>query len=128
MLRYTLSLVCILSCFVGSVLGDEKASPKMEWISLSQDFSEFRQPVDAWKIVGDAHLNKKDAKRLDSEPGKIAFFNGNNQQKASNLVTKRKRGDIEVFLEFMIPKDSNFGVKLLGDYEIRSMTARNRTN
>lgn len=36
-----------------------------------------------------------------------------------NLVTKEKFGDVEVELEFLIPKGSNSGVKLNGQYEIQ---------
>ena len=38
---------------------------------------------------------------------------------ASNLVTKRKFGDVELYLEFLIPAKSNSGVYLHGLYEVQ---------
>lgn len=39
--------------------------------------------------------------------------------KTKNIVTEEKFGDIELYLEFMIPKGSNSGVYLHGLYEIQ---------
>lgn len=39
--------------------------------------------------------------------------------KTQNLVTEEKFGDVELYLEFMIPKGSNSGVYLQGLYEVQ---------
>jgi hypothetical protein len=39
--------------------------------------------------------------------------------KTANLVTDRKFGDIELYIEFMVPKGSNSGVYLHGLYEVQ---------
>ncbi len=41
------------------------------------------------------------------------------QGKANNLVTADKFGDVELYLEFMVPKGSNSGVYLHGLYEVQ---------
>jgi hypothetical protein len=41
------------------------------------------------------------------------------QGRTANLVTDEKFGDVELYLEFMIPKGSNSGVYLHGLYEIQ---------
>jgi hypothetical protein len=41
------------------------------------------------------------------------------QGKAKNLVTADKFGDVELYLEFLIPKESNSGVYLQGLYEVQ---------
>ena len=39
--------------------------------------------------------------------------------KTANLITDRKFGDLELYLEFMVPKGSNSGVYLQGLYEVQ---------
>ena len=39
--------------------------------------------------------------------------------KANNLVTTEKFGDVELYLEFLIPQGSNSGVYLQGLYEVQ---------
>jgi hypothetical protein len=57
--------------------------------------------------------------RLRGIPAPAAtILNGQNGRTA-NLVTEEKFGDIELYLEFMIPKGSNSGVYLHGLYEIQ---------
>jgi hypothetical protein len=57
--------------------------------------------------------------RLDAvaKPGPI-ILNGPDG-KTTNLATKARFGDMELYLEFMIPKGSNSGVYLHGLYEIQ---------
>jgi hypothetical protein len=43
----------------------------------------------------------------------------NGSGRASNLVTDKKHGDIELYLEFMLAKGSNSGVYLQGLYEVQ---------
>jgi hypothetical protein len=45
------------------------------------------------------------------------ILNGNGR--TANLVTEEKFGDVELYLEFLIPKGSNSGVYLHGLYEIQ---------
>jgi hypothetical protein len=57
--------------------------------------------------------------RLRGIPAPAAtILNGQNGRTA-NLVTEEKFGDVELYLEFMIPKGSNSGVYLHGLYEIQ---------
>src|SRR5207302_1282285 len=55
---------------------------------------------------------------LSYQPGSGVLVNGPSGR-TGNIVTKQKFGDIEVHLEFMIPKGSNSGVKFEGLYEIQ---------
>jgi hypothetical protein len=93
------------------------ASPAT-WVSLSSSssFSAWREDHHGWKIVGDVKLNSDDASRFDEKPGKgVLVSNGD----ASNLESREDYQDVDVRLEFMIPKQSNAGVKLAGRYEIQ---------
>lgn len=58
--------------------------------------------------------------RLTAVPGRVpggTMLNGNGR--TVNLVTEEKFGDMELYLEFMIPKGSNSGVYLHGLYEVQ---------
>ena len=54
---------------------------------------------------------------VDRGPGD-RILNGPNGRTV-NLVTDKKFGDVELYLEFMIPKGSNSGVYLHGLYEVQ---------
>ncbi|MDZ7638002.1 MAG: DUF1080 domain-containing protein [Bryobacterales bacterium] len=61
----------------------------------------------------------KDAKKLFAEPAAGARMVNGPNGKTVNLATNMKHGDIELYLEFMVPKGSNSGVYLQGLYEIQ---------
>jgi hypothetical protein len=115
------SLVCV-SVFAVSAAAfpagaaEDGASPA--WIELPAD------PADAawadgskrgWSVEADVHLNAERNRRLEGEPGEGALLSRGD----SNLYTRESFGDAEVRLEFMVPRESNSGVKLNGHYEIQ---------
>lgn len=81
--------------------------------------------LDGWKahhpgkgkwVVGSATLDEKNpAKLVVSETGSELI----NAQPGSDLLTEAKYGDCTVELEFMIPKGSNSGVYMMGEYEVQ---------
>lgn len=89
-----------------------------EWIDLSKDLGMFRQPTGEWYVAGDARVATGDDCRLTGSPGRGVLVNGKDG-KTDNLTTRKEWGDIEVQLEFLIPRGSNSGVKLQGVYEIQ---------
>jgi 3-keto-disaccharide hydrolase len=81
--------------------------------------------IDNWKakhpdkgkwLVGKAGVDEK-------SPNKLADLGGGsdliNLQPGSDLFTEQKYGDCTVELEFLIPKGSNSGVYLMGEYEVQ---------
>ena len=63
-------------------------------------------------------MDPKNPKRLTDKPGEGVLVNLP-RGRAEDLFTKEKYQDVEVHVEFMIPKGSNSGVKLMGLYEIQ---------
>lgn len=61
----------------------------------------------------------KDPKALGARPGAGDRILNGPTGKTVNLVTDMKHGDIELYVEFMVPKGSNSGVYLHGLYEIQ---------
>ena len=51
-------------------------------------------------------------------PGRGAIVNGD-AGRTSDLLTRREFGDVELHVEFLVPKGSNSGVYLMGRYEIQ---------
>ena len=87
------------------------------WVDLSR-LDSWRGPTTNWEVVGGTALDAKNDKKLTPEPGTGVVYNGPTGR-AVNLVSNRSFGDVEVHVEFMVPKGSNSGVKLEEVYEIQ---------
>jgi hypothetical protein len=109
------SAVVISSSISAGLLWAE--SPAV-WTSLSakSSFTAWRDDHPGWKIIGDVALDSANPKRFSEKPGIGVFVSNGN---AANLESRDEYQDVDVRLEFMIPKQSNAGVKLLGRYEIQ---------
>jgi hypothetical protein len=92
-----------------------------KWLDLTPargPFQAWKGPLGDWVEAESTGLDPKNPKRLNFKPGSGIIVNGA-KGRTRNLVSKRTFGDIEVHLEFLIPKGSNSGVKLEGLYEIQ---------
>ena len=67
-------------------------------------------------VVGTAAVDSADARKLVSNEGGSDVIN---LQPASDLISEEKFADCTVELEFLIPKGSNSGVYLMGEYEVQ---------
>jgi hypothetical protein len=91
------------------------------WIDLSSNAQarEAWQKLDKdWRVAGSVALDPKNPRKLVSEPGDGILVN-NVKGRAHDLLTKQKFDDAEVHVEFLIPRGSNSGVKMMGLYEIQ---------
>lgn len=79
----------------------------------------FDKPGDNWKLVGRAHSDRLVRHDLQVEPGHGVLVNLPSSQAQDNLFTSWTHGDMELELEFMMPKGSNSGIYLQGRYEIQ---------
>lgn len=61
----------------------------------------------------------QDPKKLSGAPAAGSRILNGPKGHTANLVTDMKHGDIELYVEFMVPKGSNSGVYLQGLYEIQ---------
>jgi hypothetical protein len=69
-------------------------------------------------VAGDATVDPRNPRRLVAQPGSETIVNGP-MGRTKDIVTREKFGDIEVHLEFVVPRGSNSGIKLEGLYEIQ---------
>jgi hypothetical protein len=100
-----------------------QATPQtVDWtILLGEDaksLEAWKNPSKDWIVAGDVMLDPENPKRLSTKPGTGVFVNGP-KGRLPDLLTKENYGDIEVHLEFNIPKGSNSGIKFCGLYEIQ---------
>ena len=111
-MRRMIALVVALGM---SAVGDEPA-----WTPLSGDvgLSAFRPPTAAWFDAGGASVDPNNPKRLVGTEGRGTLVNGPTGR-TTNIATKESFGDVEFRGEFLVPKGSNAGVKLMGLYEIQ---------
>jgi len=100
--------------FVPSARADDE-----DWRNLFADgLSAFKTPHGDWMGVESVKLDAKNPRKLIAQEGKGIYYNGP-KGRTNDLYTKEKFGDLEVQLEFLIPKTSNSGIKLHGHYEIQ---------
>jgi hypothetical protein len=83
-----------------------------------QSLDAWKKPSPDWIVAGDVTLDPDNPKLLKAKPGLGVFVNGP-KGRLPDLLSKQDFGDIELHLEFCIPKGSNSGVKFHGLYEIQ---------
>ncbi|HEU5117590.1 MAG TPA: DUF1080 domain-containing protein [Isosphaeraceae bacterium] len=79
----------------------------------------WKPPHHAWAFVSGVHLKDGNPKLLDRDDGDGNVLWNGPTGRTGNIVTKEKFGDVELHVEFVVPKGSNSGVKLHGHYEIQ---------
>jgi hypothetical protein len=92
-----------------------------DWTDLStgdRALEAWEAPTGDWLVAGGVEVDPDNARRLASKSGQGVLVNGP-KGRAPDLLAKEKFTDVEVHAEFLIPKGSNSGVKLMGLYEIQ---------
>ncbi len=85
---------------------------------LAEGLAGWREPTGAWAEVGDVRLHPDDPRRLQARDGRGVIWNGPDGRTV-NLLTREEFGDVELHVEFFLPRQSNSGVYLMGRYEIQ---------
>jgi hypothetical protein len=81
---------------------------------------EFKNKAAAKWTVGEATMSASDSKLLEVKPGDGALVNvvaGHNQ--SHDIYSTEKYGDMRLELEVMVPKGSNSGIYVMGEYEVQ---------
>jgi hypothetical protein len=80
----------------------------------------WRQPTGPWQVVKAVALNAADPTKLVTTAGAGVAWNGNAAGPGTpNLVTEGEYGDVELHVEFLVPRGSNSGLYLMGRYEVQ---------
>jgi hypothetical protein len=119
----TLLAVAFLLAGRSATLADEGG-----WIDLCK-LDAWKEPHGKWFLAGGVSLQPDNPKLLAAQPGTGVMVNGPSGR-TNDLLSKPVFGDLEIHVEFLIPKRSNSGVKFHGHYEIQindSFGAKNLT-
>jgi hypothetical protein len=80
--------------------------------------------LEGWRNTGDWRLAREvkpdpaDPAKLIFSPGTGAYVNGE-KGRTVNLVSQAEFGDVQMHIEFLISRQSNSGVYLMGRYEVQ---------
>lgn len=84
-----------------------------------------------WAVASKASLDRSDPRKMAIKPESGTtegiLVNGP-VGKSVNLITEEQHGDVELYLEFMVPKGSNSGVYLQGLYEVQVLDSYGKKN
>jgi hypothetical protein len=82
------------------------------------DFAGWREPRGDWVVADSVALDPARPESFALAAGDGIMVNGPNGR-TSDLISEREFGDVDLHVEFCIPKHSNSGVYLQGRYEIQ---------
>lgn len=85
---------------------------------FAKSMKAFKEPRGEWQEVASVGLDEANPKKLVAKAGQGVWYNGP-KGRTTNLFTRDQFGDVEVHLEFLLPKGSNSGIKFHGHYEIQ---------
>jgi hypothetical protein len=112
--------IFLICCFlyIKTIASVAQESPIPFEVLPLQNLSEFQPTTGNWQIVKDVYYD------LNGEKSKTTSGTGvllNSIQKEGNaeIKTSIEHGDIELSLDFMMPKGSNSGIYLQGRYEVQ---------
>lgn len=91
------------------------------------DLSQCRAPLGDWAMAGDVSLNPDEDTRLVATEGSAVAINGD-KGKTEDLHTAVEHGDVQLHVEFIVPKGSNSGVYLMSRYEIQVLDSWGKTD
>ncbi len=94
------------------------SKPQYEEPFTGVDLQGWARPTGDWRVAGEVEMDAESPEKLNIESGDGILVNGI-QGRMSNLLSVLEHGDIELHVEFLVPKDSNSGVYLQGRYEVQ---------
>ena len=93
---------------------------RLPLIELSlESMLEFSSPSPNWQLAGEVESDRDQRWSLVAKPGTGILANLVSEKANGNLFTTWEHGDIELELDFMMPKGSNSGIYLQGRYEVQ---------
>lgn len=112
--RYLFFLLCVV------YMSHSYAQPQAAFTSIPlNNLDAFDHPGPNWAIAGNAAADINTAGIMNVVPGTGTVVNLISQKDNTHLLTKRRFGDVELELDFMMPKGSNSGIYLQGRYEVQ---------
>jgi lysophospholipase L1-like esterase len=82
------------------------------------DLARWREPLGEWTVAQSVSLQPANPTAFAISPGQGIIVNGA-KGRTVDLISKAEFGDVQVHVEFCVPKKSNSGVYLQGRYEVQ---------
>ncbi|WP_170110714.1 family 16 glycoside hydrolase [Flavilitoribacter nigricans] len=99
---------------------EQEAPSELPFTSLAlDDMSAFREVAGNWSVVGSVLSDHTQEQNIATEAGTGVLVNQNDDTNKDALATTWEHGDLELKLEFMMPKNSNSGIYFQGRYEVQ---------
>ena len=130
-------LLILWSCapsIVEDLKGNESVIPNVlpfKALKLS-DMSEFQSTTQNWSVMGNVHSDFTQKLHIKTREGTGILVNQPTSKNRDPIFSTFEHGDIELDLEFMMPKGSNSGIyfqsryeiQLLDSWEVNNLTSR----
>ncbi|RVU02057.1 DUF1080 domain-containing protein [Mucilaginibacter limnophilus] len=111
------TLFALLSAAIIPLRSDAQTAAANQ-ISLN-DLSAFKNPPENWSVAGSVKADFNKANALEKKNGTGILVNITDKKKNEDIFTNFEHGDIDLSVDFMLPKGSNSGIYLQGRYEIQ---------
>jgi len=84
-----------------------------------EDLSQFKVDAQNWQIAGNVYSDWTTEQSLEASEGKGILVNKPTDTEKGNIMTTWEHGDIDMEIDFLVPKGSNSGIYLQGRYELQ---------
>ena len=113
-------LLPLFFVFLGSLSAQE--------VIVIDDWKEFGDIPKTWKLVGGVTSDWEQDEFLSTSPGTGILVNPPKSKNGPHLISGFEHGDMELELEFMVPRSSNSGIYFQGRYEIQIFDSWGKIN
>ncbi|TAH21186.1 MAG: DUF1080 domain-containing protein [Cytophagales bacterium] len=128
--KFNISIKSFVLCFLFALLLQTMAvGQEYPFTPFSlTDLSNFKNPSTNWQIVGDVYADRNQQNMMKATAGAGTLVNLPSDKAKDDLFGAWEHGDIEIELEFMMPKGSNSGIYLQSRYELQLLDSWGKKN
>lgn len=119
------NITALLVIFTTLLLGcsTDKLSEPIETLPMNRvsvkNLEAFESTTQNWRIGGDIRSDRHVDHDLQAMDGTGILINTPSDENKDHLFTKWTHGDLELKLDFLMPKGSNSGIYFMGRYEVQ---------
>lgn len=119
----SLSVVLLLIFVQGCTDSEQPATEPIETLPMNQvsldNLDAFQSTDENWQVAGGVESNRREKHDLLGLEGTGTLVNIPTDEAQGHLLTEWTHGDLELELDFLMPKGSNSGIYLMGRYEVQ---------
>lgn len=116
-------VVLLLVFAQGCTDSEQPATEPMETLPMNQvsldNLDAFQSTDGNWQVAGGVESNRREEHDLQGLEGTGTLVNLPTDEAQGHLLTEWTHGDLELELDFLMPKGSNSGIYLMGRYEVQ---------